>query len=565
MGADKDARDFRDGEYYGRHGGFLSPTPESQAGRDGYAAGLASRQIDELRSAVRKAEKNQREDAQRLEDAEESRRAKRLREKKVGQELKEKYEQDETRDRHRRERWLHEMVEDSKLLGARYGVGLATEIERDAYYFARKEVERQAKSFRSSLGATCREMLRSLPALREGQSPVAPKVVFDLVQCFANFRRDFIAEGYFIPFENLQEGDFSCSSYWDDEAECLEYYDKPLFNMSAVNWVEFPEWISLDSPYISTDRNGCWLSRLRILFNAEELKSRRGTYSGDDYWVGRIESLAECARLCESQGMWNLSTRWLRWQDFEGPLQLGGVYGDYFASPKSAISIIYDHRAFLSRITQISARQVLDEIRASLGSGLDDVIRDGDKHSEFKKWLDSEGMNSLGLFLYKDGSNWAVPNSFISSDFDRSVEIYSVFRKRMKSLAGGAVIVRKGGPGRAKAFKQIFDHMNCELFVSEVCKPTPDDGPLVLTLRKKITKMISVFPSVDNRSSKKLLLTAVGAGLLFAAILMKGHFLYWPLFLGFMVCLFLWVVIEPVVASSSELALELIDSWAERE
>jgi len=562
---EKDKSDFRSGEFNGRFGGIFTPTPSSQAGRDGYAAGLIRKQNDELKRLLEESAREKAEASERKDREEERARDRRQREAEEEEREQEwRYEQQA-----RKERWRDETLLGPGSLAEKISLGIAKRIDRDAYWFARNELESYARQLgRSSFVRECITQLTFLPERDESPEPRAPPEVHRLAVELAKVRAGLLLQGQFLPFQNNAEGVEEVESLWDGRTETYRFFDVTP-EMRCEKWTNVEGWMRLDAPFLTLeydDHDYC----MGYYYQCDpiELGERISTYEGDEVWTQRLDQLMEAIVACDQIGLWGINPRWMKWRSWDGDVASSPTqYGEYIREPQGAVEFLMSHRHLLLRAMKHGAARVIADMHSASDLHIEAVVDGGRTYADLSIWLNGESLEPISVGEFGAMDSWIRHSGSMSEDAEKCVGLYGELRELIVKSALRA----KGVPRGERPYVRIALSLNeFEGRWKRLCASERDDGPMCLQLRSKAASILSrlnVFkPWLDVQSSLPLSLIGFFVVTLFMWV-MSGSVLLGAI-VGLSVVL-LGLLINAVKKSAlggnpvhERYALGLLDRWA---
>jgi len=347
--------------------GWLN-TGSSEAAREGHVAGLLERegrQRAEQTAEIRRA-------AERMErrwEAEDERRRKAERAAEVAADRARR----EAERRAGKQRELEELHYDTLMLGERVAAGTATRIEQDAYWFARRELERVMsatpdRSLAYGLNLVRERTPQIDPSPRS--EPAAPASLRRLAVELLGLRRSFLEAGHVLPFVVGDMGDVREPAGAPPLMVRLEYAGQECLPPAP------PAWLQQEAPVVrvvpvelevSDWEEPLWTIELDA--DVDELASRQAR-AGHGHLVAPLQAVQDALREALDDGLWKAGARWCGWTRWPADGPVSPAFDAAFASVAEVLDFLGAHRDLLRRLELDAPGDVLEAAIAPTASAL---------------------------------------------------------------------------------------------------------------------------------------------------------------------------------------------------
>lgn len=396
--SEKDRQEYESARQWARQGLGVLNSGKTQAERDGHLAGLMERQADKRRQETRRVEQaladQRREDRQReLEQVRRDRIEEEIRREEEWKAARRAAEQEE------QEQALDKLRYDTRLFGEKVAADRANSFERDAYWFARRELKALVRRTNDrSLAYDLNTVLDGTPEidLSVQNEPACPAVLQRVGRCLYAFRQSFLDSGYVLPF------DFS-----DPENEVPREVtaESPLIIAGMLNLdgnvSAAPAWLLCDEPLLllrrinyeeNPNEEPCW--SLELDADVDEILRRQALPASEAMLLEQMKALGEGLQAALADGLWSVADRWCQWKSWHQPDGVKvGAFDDVLSSPMKTLAFINAHKAFLLRLEVEEPRGLLADIQRPTKRIIEHSQARRRDESVLRDWLRSDDMN----------------------------------------------------------------------------------------------------------------------------------------------------------------------------
>ncbi len=427
MSKEEQRTDYDTGKMRGEFPSILNVlgTPNSQAGRDGYAAGLAKRHHRELMDSLKEAE--QQRARERFQD--ELQQSRRLMEEEHAAREARFAAREQQRAFKRAQFQHHQVLADPVALADIARKGLARRVHIDALWFASRELHAYARTPFADLGTVGAWEIAEAAAGDATPRPKAPVQILVLATALAALKRGLLEEGHILPFENNPPNEDSESDLdWGRGRTAFDTIaTAPRMAPNAL-WENVEDWMRLDAPFLQlkfvSETFEEWEGSPEVAYfvDAAELAKRRARYAGDQVWAARIAAIVPAIQQCTEIGLWEVAPRWLQWSSWEGAKpKASGPYGDFLADPSAAVRFIIGHYRVLLRAVVHGPAQAIADMHAATAEGIENTLALVNTKASLEQWCADRALGPVQLDEPFGYPLWINPIDVDQEELRRSV------------------------------------------------------------------------------------------------------------------------------------------------
>ncbi|MCD9029915.1 hypothetical protein LDO26_17120 [Luteimonas sp. BDR2-5] len=483
--------------------GWLN-TGSTQASRDGHLAGTLERQESERRRKQEQVRTDERREAYR-----ERRR------------IEQQFEREEAQRKEveDRERKIDELFYDTLGIGEKLVSGVAKPIERDAYWFLRKESENLAKAANDPLLARrFNLMMRDLPIRSSSKPPPAPREIYDLAVSLCALRNKLMNAGIILPFD-----DFDSFS-----GRYTMFHERAETNRSDFTYMLFPgqyevgnlpNWLKQDEPILSPtpiaverdsngeDEEGSWSQTAEdggISLNGDVVELSQRFKAIDNHRVELIESirvLRERFQIFLDLDVDIVPVETLSWVEWSAEIRVSGngYFSEVLSSPKDSLKFVLDHEDFLTRLINVDPENLLEGLMSAARNALGEHCAVEMAIRHLRCWATSAELNppdlgklratkSIGFLDNVTKSREDLNDALsilslgVTAPFFETLEIHS-------HLQGGLV-----GVGQSDC-RKFFADLNACFAERHYYANRVSQDDLTILVARKVARVRGAFPS----------------------------------------------------------------------
>lgn len=455
MSKEEQRTDYDTGKMRGEFPSILNVlgAPNSQAGRDGYAAGLAKRHHRELMGSLKEAE--QQRAHERFQD--ELQQSQRLMEEEHAAREARFAAREQQRAFKRAQFQHHQVLADPVALADIARKGLARRVHVDALWFASRELQAYARTPFADLGTGGAAEIAEAVAGENSHPPKAPVQILVLATALAALKRGLLEEGHILPFENNAPGD-------DPESDLDWGRGHTAFDtiattprMAPNEWANVEDWMRLDAPFLQLkfvsetfEDYGEDSPEVAYFVDTAELAKRRARYAGDQVWAARIAAIVPAIQQCTEIGLWEVAPRWLQWSSWEGAKpKVSGPYGDFLADPSAAVRFIIGHHRVLLRAVVHGPAQAIADMHEATTEGIEYTLALANTKATLEQWCADRALGPVLLDEPLSYPLWINPVDFDQEELCVSVRIANHLHDLVVQLQAETATATHGLPFHA--------------------------------------------------------------------------------------------------------------------